>query len=115
MDQKHIRVSEQIAHAAAQFIARESSGQSLITVTRTDITDNFAKAIIYLSVLPESEEENALVFMKRSAGELRRFLKDNSRLQRIPHLEVQIDFGEKNRIHLDELQRKYESENGAKI
>jgi len=92
-----------LRNATAEFLAREAGPQSLITVTRADIADNFGEATIYLSVLPEEKEQAALDFVNRSVVELKAFLKSRTKLPRTPHIEFAIDRGEKNRQRLDQL------------
>lgn len=97
------RVREAIREAAAEFLVREAGPQSLITVTRVMLSGDNGTATVYLSVLPESAEEQALSFANRNRGELALFLKNRTRGIRTPHLEFVIDLGEKNRQRLDDL------------
>ena len=97
--------AEHIAHLAAAFLSRESNRTSLITVTRADVTDKMTVATIYCSVFPESEEPNALIFLKRMAGEFKHHLMHERSMVRVPHIDFVIDFGEKNRIRLEEISK----------
>ena len=102
---RQIQVAEIIAHAAADYFARESNYESLITVTRADVSPDLKNAIIFLSVLPESAEENVLHFAKRSRADFRDFIKGKSRLKFLPNFDFEIDYGEKNRQLIDDLTR----------
>src|SRR3990167_8008694 len=102
---RQIQVTEIIAHAAADYFARESNYKSLITVTRADISPDLKNAIIFLSVLPESEEQHVLHFAKRSRTDFRDFIKEKSRLKFLPNFDFEIDYGEKNRQLIDDLTR----------
>jgi ribosome-binding factor A len=95
--------AEHIAHLAAQFLSRESNRTSLITVTRADITEKMTVANIYCSVFAESDEASALIFLKRMAGECRQYLMHEHKMVRVPHINFEIDYGEKNRVRLDEI------------
>ncbi len=95
-----IQRTEALAQITAQFFARESNGTSLITVTRADTSPDLKRATIYLSVLPESAEEDALRFAKRNANEIRAFMRDNG-IGMPPFLDIVIDYGEKNRQEVD--------------
>lgn len=99
------RVTELIAHEAAIFIARESSGQSLITVTRAVLSENAEHATIFVSIFPEKETGPALSFLARSAGDFRTHLHDRTRLHPLPRIEFALDEGELNRQRLDEISR----------
>jgi ribosome-binding factor A len=57
-------------------------------------------------VLPEDKEVPAINFAKRMRGEMRHYIMKRLPIKVIPFFEVEIDYGEKNRIHVDELLRK---------
>ncbi len=102
--------AKEISHAAARFISQESNRQSLITVTHTDISPDSAVAVIYVSVLPESAEEQALHFLKRIRGDFRQWIKKEVRLRRIPQFDFVIDIGEKHRQDVERVSQKYRAE-----
>ena len=95
-----------IMQLAGVFFARESNGESLITVTRADVSPDLRNVKIYLSVLPEKFEKPALAFAKRNRTEFRDYIKDHARMQYLPTIDFEIDFGEKNRQLIDDLTRK---------
>lgn len=78
----------------------------MITVTRTDISRDMKHGTIFITVLPENKEEAAINFAKRMRSELRHFVMKRLPVKVIPFFEVEIDYGEKNRLHVDELLRK---------
>jgi ribosome-binding factor A len=100
-------MAAQIAQLAAEFLGREANGPvaggSLITVTRADIAPDFSRATMYISVLPESEEERAITFVQRKREDFRAFVKKRARLKTLPQFTFVIDEGEKRRQRLDEL------------
>ena len=98
-------VAEEIAHLAADFFARESNAQSLITVTHADVSPDLKNVRIYISVLPENLEDSALAFAKRNRTEFREYLKEHSALRFLPTIDFAIDYGEKNRQRIDDLTR----------
>jgi len=102
---RNIQVAELIAHAAGEFIARESNRESLITVTRAEVSPDLKHAVIFLSVLPRQFEDIALLFMKRRTTDFRKHLMSSTRLGHLPHIDFLIDEGEKNRQRIDELTR----------
>ncbi len=105
MSRREIQVGETIAHLAADFFARESNSQSLITVTRADTSPDLKNIIVFISVLPEKFEESVLAFAKRNRTDFREYVKKHSALQHVPTLDFEIDYGEKNRQRIDELTR----------
>ena len=106
MVRRQTQVAEALAHLAADFFARESEIQSLITVTRADISPNFKNVTVYLSILPQTQEERALKIAKRQRSDFRQYVQKHSYLHPIPIVDFEIDYGEKNRQRVDELTRK---------
>ena len=100
------RVTELIAHEAANFIARESSGQSLITVTRAILSNHADRATIYVSVFPLDQTVAALAYLSRQAGDFRAHLSKHARLHPLPYITFALDEGEQNRQRLDEIAKK---------
>lgn len=100
------KVANRIKELAAEFINREASKSSLITVTGADCSPDLKHASIFISVLPVEKEAAALHFIERKLGELRESLKKNLEIKNIPFLQVKIDLGEKNRQRIDELSRE---------
>lgn len=101
-----IQISQEIAHLAGDFFARESNRQSLITVTYADTSADLKNVRICISVLPETHEAAALDFAKRNRNRFREYLKEHSRLKFLPTVDFAIDYGEKNRQRIDELTRR---------
>ena len=100
------RVAELIKRLAAAFINEESTRQSLITVTKCNVSPDLRKATIYVTVFPEESEPYALHFLRRKRNDLRSYLKEHTKIKIIPFVDVEIDKGEKNRQKIDELIKK---------
>jgi ribosome-binding factor A len=92
-----------IHELVANFLQRESNKSSLVTVTRVELTENAKKAIIFITVLPDEKQAEALSFARRQRTEIREKLMTDLKLGHPPFIEVEIDKGEKNRQRLDEL------------
>ena len=75
----------------AQYIGRESTSQSLITVTKVVVTDYGRSATIYISVLPDKECRAALSFIEHHLTDIRGHIKDHSDLRVLPRLSVGLD------------------------
>lgn len=106
MTRRQTQVAEAIMHLAADFFARESNRESLITVTRADISPDLKNATVYFSVLPERMEASALAFAKRVRTDFREYLKVKSVLKFLPTIDFELDYGEKNRQRVDEAIRR---------
>ena len=77
--------------AAAEFLAREAGPQSLITVTRAEVSSDFGSATLFLSVLPEEQSTAALGLARRNIPELKKFLKENTKLPRAPFIDFALE------------------------
>ncbi len=99
------RLKKLLRVKAAEFFERESNGTSLITVTKCDISPDWKRATIYISVLPEDKEGEAITFIKRRLHDFREIVKKEATFKIIPFFEVALDIGEKNRARIDELLR----------
>jgi len=106
MNQRNLKIANNIKELAAQFLGKENNRTSLVTVTSCTTSPDLKQATIFITVFPETKEKPALEFIKRKLKELREFLKKNMPIKIIPFLSVEIDQGEKNRQKIDELLRE---------
>ena len=97
------KIGEILRDLGARFLLVNGNNSSLITVTRVELTRDEKYATIFFTVFPENFEKTALEFAKRKRSEFKEFVKDNSKLGRIPMLDFEIDLGEKNRQKIDTL------------
>jgi len=99
----HERDTEALYHAAAEFLNREAGRQSMITVTRAELSDDRKHGTIFITVFPDSAEEGAVHFANRNRTEFSKYFEKRVRGMQVPHVEFVIDEGEKARRRLDEL------------
>jgi ribosome-binding factor A len=97
------RIIRIIKEAAANFMQKESNGASLITITDVRLSNDEKYVNILFTVLPDDKEEAVLEFTKRMRSEFRQYIKQNTKLGRIPTFDFQIDLGEKHRQKLDTI------------
>lgn len=97
------KIQTRVQEVAAEFLVKEASPQSLITVTRVMLSNDARSADIYISVLPETAEQKALEFAQRNRRELADFFRTRVRGAFPPHFEFKLDLGEKNRQRLDQI------------
>jgi len=97
------RIKEILHDLGARFLSQENNGSSLITVTSIGLSSDGKRATIFFTVFPDSFEKTALEFAKRKRPEFKEFVKENSKLGRIPQFDFQIDLGEKHRQRIDTL------------
>lgn len=94
----------------ANFVRNEANTDPLITVTRLDASPDMKRVIVMITAYPTERENDAVIFMKRKGTELRDYVMKHGRLQRIPHFEFMLDYGERNRQHIDDVAHKIEEE-----
>jgi len=104
--QRQLQVEQQILGITQDFFQRESSGASMITVTRAEISRDMKHGTIFITVFPENKEEAAINFAKRMRSEMRHYVMKRLPVKVIPFFETEIDYGEKNRLHVEALLRK---------
>ena len=107
---RHERISEEIRRQAGKFIAEEAARETLITPTRVLVNPDMKKAIIYVSVYPQSGEESAYHFLRRKRTDFKHYVKKNTRMGRIPQFDFVIDEGEKNRLAIDQISQSLPKE-----
>ena len=105
MENRDEKLKDLIMKVAAEFMQRESNYTSIITITHVEVADRGQRATIYFTVLPESKEKGAIGFAKRSRAEFREFFASKARMRALPFFDFEIDMGEKNRQHIDEISR----------
>ena len=103
MSTRDERLKEILHDLGARFLILNGNASSLLTVTRVELTRDGKCATIFFTVFPDSFEKTALEFAKRKRSEFKEFVKENSKLGRIPQLDFEIDSGEKNRQKIDSL------------
>lgn len=103
MSNRDERMKEILRDLAARFLLLNGNKSSLLTVTDVKLTRDGKYATIFFTVFPDSFEKTALEFAKRKRSEFKEFIKENSKLGRIPQIDFEIDSGEKNRQKIDTL------------
>ena len=109
MNDRHIRVISLLKELAATFIAQEANTDPMITITNGTTSPDYRKVTLFITTIPDGREQDALIWLKRHGGEMRRFIMKKSNLKIIPHFEFAVDAGEKHRQHTDEVFREIEN------
>jgi ribosome-binding factor A len=89
------QVAERVREIVSKYVAKETNGKSIITITTVDLNNHRDHASVFFTVLPESEEKPALDFLKRKRTEIRKTIMKEMPIARIPFIEFFIDKGEK--------------------
>lgn len=101
MSERHLRVESLLREMIATYVASEANPDPLITITSVSVSPDYRNATIFFTTIPESKEQNALIFLNRAGGEIRRFVQKKSDLKITPSLTFAIDSGERARQYLD--------------
>lgn len=107
---RHDRVKSLLMELVASFIRLEANPNPLITVTNLTISPDYRYVTVYITTIPDGGEQDALIFLKRKASDMRGHIKKHAHLKIIPHLTFEVDYGERHRQHIDEIAHKIESE-----
>ncbi|MCA9352008.1 ribosome-binding factor A [Patescibacteria group bacterium] len=102
-DARLAKLNKELTKTLAEFIERESNKQSMVTVTRCDISPDLKNVIVYISVFPTDHEHAVIEFLNRRKWDARDFMKKRIITRVVPFIEFHIDYGEKNRQHVDQL------------
>jgi len=105
---KQQRETSSLQRAIAEFIAQESNRQSLITVTSVELRNRGKEAAVGFTVLPETAEDAALLFLNRKRREIGEFIKTKIAIGFIPKIRFHIDIGQKNTETIIDILRKEE-------
>jgi len=96
------RVSELIWHELAGIILREINFEgAIVTITKVDLTDKLAFARVFVSVLPEEKESEALKMLVRRRPYLQSLLLRKINIRPMPNLDFRLDQGSKNAANVE--------------
>jgi ribosome-binding factor A len=101
--QRQEKISSLLQELASEFIRRESSSTSLITVTKANVSRDLRKSTIFVTVLPDDKQEAAMEFLRRKRSDFRDFVKPRLTTKILPMFDFEIDTGEKHRQRIDEV------------
>lgn len=100
------RMKSLLMEKVATFVREEANHNPLITITNVSVTPNYRGVVVFFTTIPDGGEQDALIFLKRKGTDLRDYLKKHARLKYIPHIDFEIDYGERHRQHIDDLSRE---------
>ena len=99
------RINEEIQRELAELIRqlKDPRVQTLISITRVDTTPDLRYAKVYISVLEETREKEAMKGLKSAGGWLRRELGQKLQLRYTPELVFELDDSLKYGAHMYDL------------
>ena len=99
------RLNELLRETAAEFVRGIANNQSLITVTRADVSPDVRQCTIFFTTIPADQQQIAADFLNRHASELRSHAKSRLNLKRLPFFQFKVDMGERHRQHIEEISK----------
>jgi len=102
-DIRNNRIAEILHDLGAKFLNEENNGSSLLTVTSVTLSPDEKRATILFTVFPDTFEKTALEFAKRKRSEFKQYIKDHSKLGKIPMVDFEIDLGEQHILKIESL------------
>lgn len=103
MNSKFERINKEMKKLFATFVEKESNKNSLVTITRCEISRDRKNINVFFSVMPVEAEKQVLSFLNRRKWDARDYMKKRIKTRVIPFVHFVIDEGEKNRQKIDQL------------
>lgn len=110
MSDRHQRVESLIRELAAKFILEEANSDPMITVTHVSTSPDYKRVTVFVTTIPSDKEAESLIFLKRYAGTFRKFIGRHAKLKAIPHIDFEIDYGERHRQHIDTIAQEIDKD-----
>ena len=90
---QHIQTEylEQVRSIIAQWVSRNAYKNSLITITKCELSDYGGRITVYVSVYPDHGMTGAISMLTRHGAEIAEFLQQNQRNRRKPFLMFKED------------------------
>lgn len=110
------RINEEIQRELSDLIRglKDPRVQTMLSITRVDTTSDLRYAKVYVSVLEEAREKEAMKGLKSAGGWLRRELGQRLQLRYTPELVFELDDSLKYGAHMFDLLSKLEAEQKEK-
>ena len=96
------KVNSLLRRFVSSFLVKEKSS-AIVTITRIETSKDLKIAKIFISIFPESKETETIKLLKLKTGELHKFIGSRIKMKFLPHLEFEIDKGEKERQKIEKL------------
>ncbi len=102
------KIESLIQHELASIFAREIEfpEDTLVTVSRVEVTQDLSEAKIGVSVIPNSSEERVIEVLGKLRGFLQTLLTRKINIRSMPHIYFEIDRGPENAAKVEKLLRE---------
>ena len=100
------RIRSLLFRISTEFILAHWTGNSRVTATRIEISRDLKRAVIYVIISPESDENRAMRELAGLRLKLYNEVAEKLKTKFTPRFEFRIDKGEKSRMKIEELLTK---------
>ncbi len=76
---------------------------SLVTISEVEISKDFKRAVVWISVIPGEAGDEALETLEKAKGFLRHQLREEIRTKIIPKIEFAIDHGPEHAARIEKI------------
>ena len=99
------RLSSLIQKELGEIITKEIEFPlgSLMTISEVEISKDFKKAVVWVSVIPGEVSEEVLGILEKARGFLRHELGEEIRTRVIPRIEFAIDRGSEHAARIEKI------------
>lgn len=105
------KFSSLLAQLISGYIQKHIQSESkATTLTRLDVSDDFKKVVIFVTMYPEETQRKTLESLKKDLPELRKEIGKKLKMRFLPSFEFVIDEGEKNRMKIEEIIERLSAE-----
>lgn len=91
MSRRQDKLNSLLKNLAASFIKTDIDSKAMVTVTRTETSDDLRLAKIFISVYPENGEKEIIDSLKNKAHDFRNYLKSKIKMKFLPSIVFEID------------------------
>ena len=105
MSKRCEQVSSELQHQISEILNKdlEIPPDFLVTITKIEISPDLKIAKIFISVLPENNQNQALKYLNKNVNFIRRKLKPKIKFYTLPQLRFLIDKGEIKRREINQI------------
>ncbi len=105
MNQRIERINELLQREIGSLITKESElpERAVVTITRVDASPNLQQAKVYISVIPEEQKKEVLLFLKNNIFDIQQELNKRLHMRPVPKIIWMEDKGSERVGRVEEI------------
>lgn len=104
MSKRIQRINQLLKEEISQILLRELEfNGAMVTITDVDASANLQQAKVKITVLPQSQEKNALRILNKNLYEIQQILNRKLNMRPVPRISFEIDEAAKRGYEVDRL------------